>query len=138
VVDAERLHRILRRVAEDLSTLEGYAARPAVDVLADPAWLGHVKYLFVCVIEGAIDAAQHVGAAEGWGPPDTNADAIRVLGRHGVVDHELAERVASAVGFRNLLVHRYAEIDDVITVRHLGELDDLRRFVAAVSRLLDG
>jgi uncharacterized protein YutE (UPF0331/DUF86 family) len=138
VVDPERLHRVLRRVNDDLGTLAGYAARSPDDVLADPAWLGHVKYLFVCVLEGCIDAAQHVTASEGWGPAATNAEAVRLLGRHGVVGAEVAEQVATAVGFRNLLVHQYAAIDDRMVVDHLQRLADLHAYVAELSALLDG
>lgn len=40
-------------------------------VRAEPARLGHVEYLFVTLLEGCIDAAQHVCASEGYGPPAT-------------------------------------------------------------------
>jgi uncharacterized protein YutE (UPF0331/DUF86 family) len=98
VVDAERLHRVLRRISEDLTTLDGYAVRDPDDVLADPAWLG----------------------------------------RHGVVDVEVAERVATAVGFRNLLVHQYAVIDDRVVAGYLQRLADLHAYVTELSALLDG
>lgn len=136
MVDPERLHRILRRVSDDLAALEDYAAKDSKAVLEDPAWLGHTKYLFVCVLEGSVDAAQHVCASEGWGPPDTNADTFRFLARHKAIDSSLAEKMAAASGFPNLLVHRYAAIDDELVVRHLQELPTLRRYVEAMSALL--
>ena len=64
MVDGQRLRRVLQRVNEDLDDLERYAADPAA-VRADPAQLGHVKYLFVTSIEGCVDAAHHVCASEG-------------------------------------------------------------------------
>lgn len=79
MVDAERLRRVLQRVSDDLATLRGYGRHDPATILSDPARLGHVKYLFVTALEGCIDAAQHVCAAEGWGPPATNADAMAVL-----------------------------------------------------------
>jgi len=33
-----------------------------------------VKYFFITAIEAAVDVAQHICAAEGWGPPATLAD----------------------------------------------------------------
>ena len=60
-----------------------------------------VKYTFITAIESCVDVAQHICAAEGWGPPDDNADALALLGRHGVLDPALAGRMRQAVGFRN-------------------------------------
>jgi uncharacterized protein YutE (UPF0331/DUF86 family) len=135
VVDPERLHRILRRITDDLAVLDEYA-RDAEGTRKDPARLGHTKYLFVTAIEGCVDAAQHVCASEGFGPPANNADAVRLLARHHLLEDDQAESVARAVGFRNVLVHGYAAVDDDIVVDALGRLDDLRRYVQGLSRLL--
>jgi uncharacterized protein YutE (UPF0331/DUF86 family) len=62
---------------------------------------------------------------------------MEVLGRHGVLDQDLTEMMASAVRFRNLLVHRYASVDDDRAVGHLAQVEALRRFVAAVIEFAD-
>lgn len=135
MVDAERLRRILQRVADDLGRLEPHArADPAV-VLADEVVLDSIKYRFVTAIEGCIDAAHHVCSAEGWGPPDTNADAMRVLADHRALPDELTSTMVDAVGFRNVLVHGYARVDDVLVVGHLEHLPALRAYLAALAAL---
>lgn len=135
MVDAERLARLLRGITDDLSRLRAHAAVPD-DVLRDEILLDRVKYRFVTAIEGCIDAAQHVCAAEGFKAPATNADAMRELARHGLLEHDLAEALARAVGFRNVLVHRYADVDDRVVVEHLRHLDRLDGFVTALQDLL--
>jgi uncharacterized protein YutE (UPF0331/DUF86 family) len=62
---------------------------------------------------------------------------MEVLGRHDVLDPALTETMAASVRFRNLLVHRYAAVDDDLTVGHLAQVEALRRFVAAVVALAD-
>jgi uncharacterized protein YutE (UPF0331/DUF86 family) len=136
VVDPERLHRLLRRITDDLAVLRAYAGADRDQLLADPARLGHIKYLFVTLLEGCIDAAQHVCASEGFGPPDTNADAMRTLAEHGVLSRDQGETMAKAVGFRNILVHGYAEVDNRRVVSYLAELDDVAAFVRALAELL--
>lgn len=42
----------------------------------------------------------------------------------------LANGVAEVVGFRNILVHGYVEVDDERVVANLERLDDLQDFVA--------
>jgi uncharacterized protein YutE (UPF0331/DUF86 family) len=133
MVDVERVRSLLRRLAGDLTDLEG---EDPDQLVADPRGLRAVKYSFVTAIEAAIDVAQHLCASEHWGTPATNADAFVLLGRHGAIEPDLAGRMAGAVGFRNVLVHEYAVVDDVRVVAALGELDDLRAFVRAIEDIL--
>ncbi|MDT3440994.1 MULTISPECIES: DUF86 domain-containing protein [unclassified Pseudofrankia] len=57
---------------------------------ADPIWLRGVMYTAVTAIEACVDVAQHICAAQGWGPPTDNGDAIRLLGSHGALAATLA------------------------------------------------
>lgn len=133
MVDAERLARLLRRTTDDLARLRPWAGERSAALLADEVALDHVKYRFVTAIEAVIDAAQHVAATEGFRTPATNADAVRELARHEVLSPEFADAVARAVGFRNLLVHRYADIVDEKVIEQLGHLDALEHFVRALT-----
>lgn len=137
MVDAERLRRILQHVANDIGILRDYAAMESSALTADRPRLGDTKYTFITAIEGCVDAAQHICSTEGWGPPETNGDAMRLLGSHGSIDPDLATNMARAVGFRNVLVHGYADVDDAIVAENLQRLDELESFVAALARLID-
>lgn len=136
MVDAERLHRLLRRVTDDLAVLRTYTQVPAEELLCDAVRLWHVKYVFITMLEGCIDAAHHVCAAEGYGPVDTNAEAMLVLARHGVVAPDQAQALAQAVRLRNVLVHGYADVDDRRVVAYLSDLDDIARYAADLAGLL--
>jgi uncharacterized protein YutE (UPF0331/DUF86 family) len=132
VVDEVRVLRLLRSVTDDLAVLRDEVSADN-QRRADPLWLRGVKYTFVTAIEACVDVAQHICASEGWGPPRDNADAVRALGKHGVLPLELANRLGKAVGFRNVLVHEYVEVDDRIVLARLENLSDLADFVAAVA-----
>lgn len=134
MVDEGRLTRLLRSIAERTDRLASVAA--SVPATPGDLWLDGVKYLFITAIEGCVDVAHHIASAARFGAPDTNADAIRALGRHDVINPDLAERMARAVGFRNVLVHCYVDVDDQVVLDALGELGDLRAFVAEVSNWL--
>jgi uncharacterized protein YutE (UPF0331/DUF86 family) len=136
VVDPERLHRLLRRVTDDLAVLRNYAQVRPGDLLADDVRLGHVKYTFVTLLEGCIDAAHHVCAAEGWGPASNNADAMLLLARHDVLSLKEAAALAQAVRFRNVLVHGYADVDDERVVAYLDQLEDIAALVRRLTPFL--
>lgn len=136
MVDERRLRRILEGVKERVSQLHAEAVEPSA-VRADFHRLTAVKYLFVTAIEGCIDAAHHVIASEGLGRTETNSDAMRLLASGGVMPKQLGEVMALAVGFRNLLVHQYADVDDERVIAYLSNLDNLSDFVAAVAAYVE-
>lgn len=86
-----------------------------------------------------IDLAVSSCVRLGLGSPPTYGDAFRSLAAAGVVDTDVAARLARAAGFRNLVVHPYAELD----LRRLhaiatGGPADLRAFLAALRDASDG
>ena len=132
MIDEGRVLRLLRSIADDTAVLR-QEAEASEERRRDPIWLRGIKYTFVTVIEACVDVAQHICATEGWGPPADNGDAVRLLGEHGVLTTELATSMRKAVGFRNVLVHDYIEVDDEIVVGRLKSLSDLDEFVRQVA-----
>jgi uncharacterized protein YutE (UPF0331/DUF86 family) len=136
MVDPERLLSILARITARVRILDDYAQQDADRLLSDRVRLGDLKYTFLTAIEACIDAAQHVVADQGLGVPASNADAFRLLNNAGLIDSHLATLMAGAVGFRNVLVHDYAEVDDRKVVTYLQHRNELLRFVAAFTTFL--
>jgi uncharacterized protein YutE (UPF0331/DUF86 family) len=134
VVDEGRVTRLLRGIAERTERLRSAAAVPEAG--RPDLWLDGVKYLFVTAIEGCVDVAQHIGSSERFPSPDSNAGAVRLLGQRGVIEVGLSTSLAQAVGFRNVLVHQYLQVDDDIVVDALSRLDQFDAFVAQVSTWL--
>ena len=131
-VDPTRVLRLLRTLTDEVAVLDRERSASA-ERRTDPLWLRGVKFSFVVAIEAAVDTAQHLCAASGWGPPADNGHAMRLLGEHGVLEPALATRMAQAVGFRNILVHDYARVDDDLVVGRLGDLSDLTAFARGVA-----
>ena len=123
MVDEDRVLRLLRSIADDTAVLRQEAGA-SQERRQDPIWLRGVKYTFVTAIEACVDVAQHICATAGWRPPADNGDAVRLLGEH--------------VGFRNVLVHDYIEVDDSIVVDRLKSLGDLEEFVRQVAAYVTG
>jgi uncharacterized protein YutE (UPF0331/DUF86 family) len=132
VVDPVRLTRLLQRLGEQLAILRDRAAEDRDALRGDEARLSGTKYRFVTAMEAVLDTSHHLLASELWGPAEDSAGAVRLLAAHGVIEADLAERLASATGFRNILVHGYAEVDDDRVVAALDGLDDLAAFIEQV------
>lgn len=96
-----------------------------------------VEHTLQLATQVTLDVASHVVSDEALGEPATNRDLFNLLARGGFIEGDLAERLELMAGFRNILVHGYAEVDLAVVediVRH--RLDDLLRFARAIQRRL--
>lgn len=50
-----------------------------------------------------------------------------------MIEEELGEKIARAVGFGNVLVHEYAEVDDSVVVDNLNPSPDPAAFVVQLA-----
>ncbi len=85
------------------------------------------------VIDLAVSACIH----RKLGAPATYADAFRRLATAGYLDEDLADRLARAAGFRNVVAHAYEQLDMIRVHRAASEGPaDLLGFLAMLRRLV--
>ena len=85
--------------------------------------------------ETAIDLANALVRERQLGIPQSNRDSFRLLADAGVIARDLAERLQKMVGFRNVAVHRYRDLDVAVLVSVIrSDLEDLLLFAAGVAR----
>lgn len=122
------LRRVRERLPEDPAELQ-----PMSD--ATDAVVLHVWQAVQIVIDVAVSACVGLGL----GSPPSYGDAFRLLADHGIVDDELAARLARAAGFRNVVVHAYADLD-LARLHQVGTHGpaDLVAFLAALRDHIDG
>jgi len=61
--------------------------------------------------QAAIDMAMHRVAVNRLGIPQSAGEAFTLLERAGVIPAEQAKAMRSMIGFRNIAVHQYQELD---------------------------
>jgi uncharacterized protein YutE (UPF0331/DUF86 family) len=130
VVDARKARHLLSLFRRYRAYLDDLAARGDEELRADFAVMGGVQHYLLLAVETVLDLGSHVISSEGWEPPGSYADIFRVLEKEGVLPSDLTDRLTAMARFRNLLVHAYAEVDEVRVLRILHtSLSDLDRFV---------
>jgi uncharacterized protein YutE (UPF0331/DUF86 family) len=87
-----------------------------------------VEHTLQIAIQAALDVASHVVSDGRLGEPRTNRELFDLLARDRWIDGSLADSLRRMVGFRNVLVHGYDDVDlrvveDVVNNR----LDDFFR-----------
>lgn len=84
-------------------------------------------------IQDAVDLASHWIADEGWVVPDTYRQVFLLMAEKGVLTRETAEAMAASASLRNLVAHRYGELqwDRMFDIAS-GELGVFESFCAAL------
>lgn len=86
-------------------------------------------------IQGCVDLAAHIVSDEGYGMAGSMNEFFYLLRGRNIISVDLQEKLISAVGFRNLVVHEYAKLDlnQVYSIATHG-IKDLEEFVSIVVR----
>jgi uncharacterized protein YutE (UPF0331/DUF86 family) len=96
------IERCVRRMTEEAR------ACPALDDFT------HIDALTLNIeraCQAAIDMAMHVVADRHLGVPQSTADAFSLLQRSGLIGAPLAAALPGMVGFRNVAIHQYDQLD---------------------------
>ncbi len=84
-------------------------------------------------VEACVDLANHVIAANAWGLPGSASESIQLLVEHGILTPTDLPIYRSMIGFRNIAVHNYRDIDEqIVTAIVRNHLKDLENFANRV------
>ena len=137
MLSPEVIRRRLQKVDEYLTILDGLRRYELSEFLANPERYGSAERFLQLAIEALLDVGSHVIAELELGTIETYGDIPRILAENGYVDPELAERWTRMIGFRNILVHEYLDVDRGIVYEVLQhQLGDLRALKQALSQFL--
>jgi len=119
------IQRCLRRIQQvtklDPSTLENVDVQDIFAVNLQRA------------AQAAIDLATHVVASRALGVPQDLKENFRLLQAAQLISPSLAEKMQRMVGFRNIAVHEYQDLDlAVLKSILLNNLRDLEDFYSAI------
>ena len=129
----ESLRRCVGRVQERIpATSEALADDPdSQDIVA----LNLTRAIQLCV-----DIASHwVSRHPELPAPQSMGESFELLARAGVIDPALATQLRHSVGFRNIMIHAYEEVDwrivHAIGTEHLDEFRQFARHIAEAAGL---
>ncbi len=131
MVRVDVIQRRLVKLDEYLAILRTLSRYSFEEFTADPEHYGSAERFLQLAIELLTDMGNHVIADLGLGTVDSYGDVPRVLAGKGYIAEEAAEEWVRMIGFRNVLVHNYLDIErrivyDVLQTK-LDEMEALKR-----------
>ena len=86
--------------------------------------------------EASIDLAMHLVSERKLGIPKASREGFKLLQDAGIIDQPLAKTLMNMVGFRNIAVHDYQELElDILEAILEKHIDDFKEFTKVVLRL---
>jgi len=137
MVRAEVVRRRLQALQEHLAILERLARYDEPRFLGDAERYGSAERFLQLSLETLLDIGSHIIADMDLGAVHRSRDIPRLFREHGYIDSDLEERWLRMIGFRNILVHAYLDLDrgEVYRILQTG-LDDIRAVQAVFAEFL--
>jgi uncharacterized protein YutE (UPF0331/DUF86 family) len=133
MVDQDKIEGLIRLLRQYTTYLRQLASLTLDEFLKDPHAIGSARYYLTVAVEACLDIASHIIASEGMRAPRDYKDTFQVLNEADVLSDDLATTMQSLAGLRNLLVHVYWNVNDVMIHESLqSELNDFEAFVSCI------
>jgi uncharacterized protein YutE (UPF0331/DUF86 family) len=127
----ESLRRCLRRIETRCPAL-------AETLVADIDLQDIISLNLTRAVQISVDIGTHLISGMDVPPPDTMGQTFELLAQKGVLSHALANNLKKAVGFRNIAVHNYENINwDIVHGIVKYHLTDFSEFARVVARKLE-
>ena len=70
-----------------------------------------IERSFHLILEAILDICRHIVSSMGWGPALSYSEFVELCHEHNVIDKKLKEEIIREIRLRNIIIHRYLEID---------------------------
>ena len=139
MVNQALLKTKISHIKKSISKLSQKAAVSLKEFKANSDLQDIVVHNLQTAIQGSIDIASHIISDEEWGVPGALVGLFDILQEHKVVDAKLADIMKKMVGFRNIIVHEYDDIDldkvYQILTSCLGDFDECLKKIEKFAKL---
>lgn len=137
-LDTRRIKRYLltiRSNAADINML--LSEHDDQQIIGDRILLKALKYCLIELAEAMANTLQHLLARMKGESAESYLEVVEKATAARIIDCELLGRLTFFFRFRNLLIHRYWEIDDVRLIQEArAGLSDFDAFIEAVEKVL--
>lgn len=88
-------------------------------------------------LEAVLDISDQIISEQGYRKPEEYKDNILILAENKILPSNFAKEFSKAAGFRNILVHAYADIIPIKVFEHFQEdSDDIKVFLKYIVKYL--
>lgn len=137
MIRSEVIRRRLQKLDEYLKILRGLQRYNLEAFVEEPEHYGSAERFLQLAIETLTDMGNHVIAGLKLGQVESYRDIPFMLAEHSYIDDALKEKWIQMIGFRNILVHDYLDLDREIVYQVLQQdLEDIAALRRSFAQFL--
>lgn len=111
MIDKEIISAKIKDIENYLKELEPILALPNREIASHYEKLRTVERDFQLIVDTILDINSHIIAANKLPISDDYQQTFVILAQKNILSPVLAEKIAPVTGLRNLIVHKYGEVD---------------------------
>lgn len=139
-IDQKRISRYLLSIRENIEDLESLLGQHSDhEFLEDRLLAKSLKYCLIEIAEAVSDILQHILARKKGIAADGYVDVAVKAKQNNIIPPDLIDRLLFFFKFRNVLVHRYWQVDDNEVLRNTRQgIKDFRSLVDIIENIISG
>ena len=132
-LDNKRIETYLDEIANESMIIKTALEKKDEEIVQSPLILRGLKYSIVLISEAIANTLQHILAKKYHISITGYTQCFENARRHNIISESLYNRLKPFISFRNMLVHQYWRIDDMIFLANLREgFDDFQLFIKEI------
>jgi len=137
-VDIEKIKNRMSEIRENIGKLGQYSSISDKEFWEDERNILSVKHLLLESIEACSNICIHISAKKLFKAPSSFSECFEILHKSKITDEDLSSRLRKMARFRNILVHRYWEIENQKILGYArNDLGDFEQFLRSIAKYLN-
>lgn len=135
--ESEKILTKLRNMKKYVDFLKSYKDISKEKLNGDYMLRSAIERNFQLALESVLDIGEIIISMKDLEKPEDYKDIIEVLGKENILPKDFAKEFAPAAGFRNILVHKYTDVDIDVLYEHLTkDLKDFDFFAECIAKFI--
>jgi uncharacterized protein YutE (UPF0331/DUF86 family) len=135
--ESEKILTKLRNMKKYVDFLRSFKDIPKEKLNEDYMLRSAIERNFQLALESVLDIGEIIISMRELEKPEDYKEIIEILGKHDVLPRDFAKKFAPAAGFRNILVHKYTDVDTDELYEHLRQdLKDFDFFAESIAKFI--
>ena len=135
VLDVKKIKFLISEIKESITDVRKFTEVSQKEFWADKRNILAVEHLLLRAIEATANICSHIAARKLQKGVESPAECFELLEKEKLINKNLSTSLRRMARFRNILVHRYWEVDERKVYQYAKEnLVDFEKFIEIVSK----
>ena len=137
-IDIDVIKKRIDFIKSEIEFLKQYVLSKDInEVINSPILKRLLERSFQLIVEAIINICRHIISAKGWDPAYTVKDFIEKCCEKGIINKELFYKFVNFIRLRNIIVHRYLEINyNELYQKTIDLINSVKKFEEEIIQFL--